>query len=117
MRSARDALPAAPLALCLFVANLALALPDVIGGGLSFPVPVDGLPPPPGAAAAAAAGRDRRDFGLSQDDFDYIMRSLGPGEEMAAAIQERVLIIKSISSTLYPLVKLIIGVQGRVHTI
>jgi len=62
---------------------------DVIGGGLSFPVPVDGLPPPPGAAAAAAAGRDRRDFGLSQDDFDYIMRSLGPGEEMAAAIQAR----------------------------
>ena len=83
---------AAALALCLFASNLAPALPDVIGGGLAFPVPVDGLPPPPGAeAAAAAAGRDRRDFGLSRDDLDFIMRSLGPGEEMAAAIQERII--------------------------
>lgn len=51
---------------------------DVIGG-LDFPVQAG----PDVGPAVPGAGYD----GLSQDDIDYLLQSIGPGEEMAAAIQ------------------------------
>ena len=63
----------------LFATNLDFALADVIGG-LDFPVQAG----PDVGPAVPGAGYD----GLSQDDIDYLLQSIGPGEEMAAAIQE-----------------------------
>ena len=66
------------IVLGLFVSNLDFALADVIGG-LDFPVRA-------GPAAPVGAGEGGYD-GLSQDDIDYLLQSIRPGEEMAAAIQ------------------------------
>ena len=63
----------------LFATNLDFSLADVIGG-LDFPVQAG----PDVGPAVPGAGYD----GLSQDDIDYLLQSIGPGEEMAAAIQE-----------------------------
>lgn len=63
----------------LFATNLDFALADVIGG-LDFPVQAG----PDVGPAVPGAGYD----GLSQDDIDYLLQSIRPGEEMAAAIQE-----------------------------
>ena len=67
------------IVLGLFVSNLDFALADVIGG-LDFPVQAG----PDVGPAVPGAGYD----GLSQDDIDYLLQSIRPGEEMAAAIQE-----------------------------
>ena len=67
----------------LFATNLDFALADVIGG-LDFPVQAG---PDVGPAAPVGAGEAGYD-GLSQDDIDYLLQSIRPGEEMAAAIQE-----------------------------
>ena len=64
----------------LFASNLELALADVIGG-LDFPVQAG---PDVGPAAPGAGYED-----LSQEDIDYLLQSMRPGEEMAAAIQVR----------------------------
>ena len=66
----------------LFVSNLDFALADVIGG-LDFPVQAG---PDVGPAAPVGEGEGGYD-GLSQDDIDYLLQSIRPGEEMAAAIQ------------------------------
>ena len=70
------------IVLGLFVSNLDFALADVIGG-LDFPVQAG---PDVGPAAPVGAGEGGYD-GLSQDDIDYLLQSIGPGQEMAAAIQ------------------------------
>ena len=70
------------IVLGLFVSNLDFALADVIGG-LDFPVRAG---PDVGPAAPVGAGEGGYD-GLSQDDIDYLLQSIRPGEEMAAAIQ------------------------------
>ena len=59
----------------LLVTSLDLVLADVIGD-LGFPpaqAGPDAGPPPAGD--------------LSQDEIDYLLQSIGPGQEMAAAIQ------------------------------
>ena len=59
----------------LLVTSLDLVLADVIGD-LGFP---------PAAQAGPDAGPPAGD--LSQDEIDYLLQSIGPGQEMAAAIQ------------------------------
>ena len=59
----------------LLVTSLDLVLADVIGD-LGFP---------PAQAAGPDAGPPAGD--LSQDEIDYLLQSIGPGQEMAAAIQ------------------------------
>ena len=58
----------------LLVTNLDLVLADVIGD-LGFPP----------AQVGPDAGPPAAD--LSQDEIDYLLQSIGPGQEMAAAIQ------------------------------
>ena len=73
----------------LFVSNLDFALADVIGG-LDFPVqagPDVGPAAPVGAGGGGGGGGGGGYDGLSQDDIDYLLQSIRPGEEMAAAIQ------------------------------
>ena len=60
----------------LLVTSLDLVLADVIGD-LGFP--------PAAQAAGPDAGPPAGD--LSQDEIDYLLQSIGPGQEMAAAIQ------------------------------
>ena len=59
----------------LLVTSLDLVLADVIGD-LGFP-----------AQAGPDAGPPADPSDLSQDEIDYLLQSIGPGEEMAAAIQ------------------------------
>ena len=59
----------------LLVTSLDLVLADVIRD-LGFP---------PAQAAGPDAGPPAGD--LSQDEIDYLLQSIGPGQEMAAAIQ------------------------------
>ena len=74
MRARKTALTT--LILGLLVTNLDLVLADVIGD-LGFPP----------AQAGPDAGPPADPSDLSQDEIDYLLQSIGPGEEMAAAIQ------------------------------
>ena len=71
---ARDAALTTLVSLVLLVTNLDPTLADVIGD-LGFP------PAQVGPDAGPPAGD------LSQDEIDYLLQSIGPGQEMAAAIQ------------------------------
>ena len=71
------ALTSVVLGLFVLLSNLDLTFADVIGD-LDFPVQAG---PDVGQAVPAGYG------GYSQDDIDYLLQSIRPGEEMAAAIQ------------------------------
>ena len=73
---ARDAALTTLVSLGFLVTSLDLVLADVIGD-LGFP---------PAQAAGPDAGPPPAGD-LSQDEIDYLLQSIGPGQEMAAAIQ------------------------------